>query len=172
MIASTLSPRCRAAPCVRRRCEADLRSEIAGEVSLIVVSELLGRSGQVDPFTARHPFGSLLDARSAYYPLGCDADMAFEQTMERAHGDAGRARQIFGARDGPVFLSQPDQAIGQRHLLGAHGGEASQEGLYLAANRVGIQVAWHSQGSSRNGFDRGDLVDEVAHGRLRKRKEA
>lgn len=91
--------------------------------------------------------------------------------MQRAERGAGNAGKVLRARDGAVFLYELDEPIGERHLLGADGLEASQERFHACAYRLEVDVRRCAGRLARCGFGRHDAVYQLAHGNACERRE-
>src|SRR5690348_5847793 len=92
--------------------------------------------------------------------------------MQRTHGDVGGAREVLRARDGSILLDEPDEPIGERHLLRPCRQKASEESLHLGAYRLEVAVGRRAWCPASCRLHRHDAVHELAHGNARERREA
>src|SRR5258708_22858545 len=96
---------------VLRRRPADLRFEIADEVRLIEIPEIVGEPGAVENAAACKPRRRLLDTEASDHPLWRHADLVAKHALDRADRSTGARREIADARDRRVDLCQLDDAI-------------------------------------------------------------
>ena len=78
-----------AAARISRGGRTDLGAEVADQVRLIVVAELLRGAGPVHRLAACDALGGFLDPCPANDPLRADTDVALEQPMQGTDGDPG-----------------------------------------------------------------------------------